>query len=244
MINYINLFGIKIPVYGLCLCFAMAICTLLAVIRAKKKDVFAVEVVVIMSFTAGISLLSGKLLFIFVTYPFGYIVDCISNFDFEFAKNSGIIFYGGLIGGIFGALYSSRIMNTSITKLEHIVVPLIPFGHAIGRIGCLLSGCCYGMEYSGPFAVKYQLADKTISCFPVQPLEALLDILIMIFLFNYTKKEREKFDTLSMYLVLYGIVRFVTEMFRGDSIRGFAFSLSTSQWISIVLILSVVVFKI
>lgn len=128
-----------------------------------------------------------------------------------------------------------RLLKIHMQKLEESVVPYIPLGHAIGRIGCLLAGCCHGFEYSGAFAVKNILFLEGGTCFPIQAVEALLNIPIMAVLLLYSKKERPKYSILSLYLLMYSVMRFFTEFFRGDEIRGGFWLLSTSQWISIAL---------
>ena len=99
-----------------------------------------------------------------------------------------------------------------------------------------MAGCCHGMEYEGALAVYYKNSLTNLppeqGYFPVQPLEAVLDVFICIYLLYYSRKERKKFDVLFTYLLLYAIMRMFTECFRGDSIRGIYFGLSTSQWIS------------
>ena len=121
---------------------------------------------------------------------------------------------------------------------ERSAIPYIPLGHAIGRIGCLLAGCCHGFEYYGPLAVKSEILADGKMYFPIQAVESVMNIIIMIILLLYRKKTDEKdvsgHGILILYLLLYSIMRFTNEFFRGDSVRGVRI-LSTSQWISVAL---------
>ena len=150
----------------------------------------------------------------------------------------GFVFYGGLIGGILGVFIYSKQFKISFKELLLILLPVVPLIHSIGRIGCLCAGCCYGMEYHGFGAITFHdslLAPNDVPLFPMQVVEAICNFIIFIVLLVTYKKFLGTYKTVGLYLVLYSIVRFTLEFFRGDLIRGIYFSLSTSQWISIVL---------
>ena len=150
----------------------------------------------------------------------------------------GFVFYGGLIGGILGVLVYSKQFKISFKELLLILLPVVPLIHGIGRIGCLCAGCCYGMEYHGFGAITFHnslLAPNDVPLFPMQIVEAICNFVIFIVLLLTYKKFLGTYKTVGLYLVLYSVVRFTLEFFRGDLIRGIYFSLSTSQWISIVL---------
>ncbi len=244
---FLNIFGLKFPSYGLSIVIAILLVCFFAYrsIRRDKSitnDDAPVEYLVAIVSICMISFLLGaKLLYIIVTYDFSEIAKSISEFDFSFMTGAGLVFYGGLIFGILGAFGAARCAKVDLLRLERHIVPFIPLGHAIGRIGCLLCGCCYGMEYNGIGAIYYKSSllalPSDVGFFPVQPLEAILDVGIMIFLLSYTKKERPRGNVLFMYLLLYSVIRFITEIFRGDAHRGIYAGLSTSQWISIALLL-------
>ena len=130
-----------------------------------------------------------------------------------------------------------RWQQLDIRKVEQCIIPVLPLGHAVGRLGCLFAGCCYGFEYTGPLAVKNLLISAEKTYFPIQLIEALLNLGIFIFLLWYTRKKRPTYHILCVYLYVYSILRFILEFFRGDLIRGVFLMLSTSQWISVVLFL-------
>lgn len=245
MYPFLNIFSISVPLYGLCMITGIFLVAFLAYWKGKPLGFPSENIVLIMACVLGGALIVGQLFYMIITYSISGLFEMISNGDFSFLKNSGIVFYGGLIGGIIGGLLGKKIIKTDLQTLELLFVPYVPLGHAIGRVGCFLAGCCYGMEYSGPLAVYYphSLAGVSpdVGYFPVQLLEAFLDILIFVALWKFCRKERKKFDIISMYLFLYSVMRFGTECLRGDSIRGVYFGISTSQWISIALITFVII---
>lgn len=67
----------------------------------------------------------------------------------------GLVFYGGLIGAFLGIFCYCKQYHLSYVSYMDVFAPLIPFVHGIGRIGCFCSGCCYGIEYHGPFAIQF-----------------------------------------------------------------------------------------
>lgn len=237
MYPYIEIFNRQIPTYGLCLLIAIIVVLILSTKTAKKYDYTFYDLLIVGGFSLLFALPSGSILYAIVTYDFKQIIDNIINGNFN--AFGGIVFYGAFIGGALGAMLGIHIAKLNVGTVEKIVVPYIPIGHAIGRIGCVLAGCCYGMEYSGPFAIYYSNSVAGISPeighFPVQPVEALLNIGVCLLLLLMKRKVNKRFELTSIYFILYGIIRFILEFLRGDEIRGVYFSLSTSQWIALAL---------
>lgn len=239
MCPYISILGRDIGTYGLCMLLGIALAAMLAMRRGTPKGLPWEDILIVGAFALGFGLLGGCVLFILVTYTPQQIFAFIHAGDFRFLS-SGIVFYGGLIGGIMGALIGIRVAGSTVRLVECSVVPFIPLGHAIGRVGCVMAGCCHGFEYDGPLALYYPHSVLGLSpdqgYFPVQPLESLINIGICIFLLWYEKKMRKTTDLLFAYLGLYAISRFGLEMLRGDMLRGIWNGLSTSQIISLSLL--------
>ncbi len=151
----------------------------------------------------------------------------------------GAVFYGGLIGAIFmGFLYLKR-KNVAVADYTDIATVGIPIFHFFGRIGCFLGGCCYGVESSMGFVYHYSPVEEAngVRRFPVQLTEAAINLLLFVLLIWLLKKKKAKGLLLNVYLFLYPVCRFILEYFRGDDYRGFIFKLSTSQFISVLLII-------
>lgn len=168
----------------------------------------------------------------------------------------GMVFYGGLIGGLAGGMLSLKKCKVDTMHYADVFAPTVPMFHCFGRVGCFLSGCCYGAE-SSLGIVLYNTGNPAldgIRRFPVQLVEAAFELIlsfVLILLYyrlgcKFTSKETgrkiKKGGLLAVYIILYGIARFLLEFLRGDLIRGIWFGLSTSQWISIVLVICSIVF--
>lgn len=248
MLPYISILERTVPTYGILgfIGITVAICFGIFYFSKfydiKKEDIFYAAMFAMIGIGIG-----AKLLYIITILP-----DLIQNFDILDWKTliprllqGGFVFYGGLIGGVCGLLVYSKVFKISFKKLCMILIPVVPIFHSIGRMGCLLAGCCYGMEYNGFGSITFynsELAPIGVPLFPIQIVESICNLIIfMIILITY-KKFKGTYKTIALYSILYSIVRFILEFFRGDTERGIII-LSTSQWISIVLfIVGIVLF--
>lgn len=154
----------------------------------------------------------------------------------------GAVFYGGLYGGLATGALAIKILRLDAKVYVGLFTPMIPLFHAFGRVGCFFAGCCYGIESDFGFAATENafVPDVVgVTRFPIQLLEAALNILLFVFLFLLYRRQQKKKSVLDgglfyLYLVIYGVIRFFDEFLRGDAKRGFLGPLSTSQWISII----------
>lgn len=242
MYPYIKVFSIHIPTYGLCVCLAVILCAVLSFKKAKKMMVDTNDLLIVFAVSIGVGMFGGNLLYNLVTYDIKTLWGIIISGQISLLQKTGTVFYGGLIGGAFAAIITSKLLKMQIGKLEMCVVPYIPLGHAIGRIGCLLAGCCYGFPYHGIFAVSTKLYPGGGAFFPIQCVEAIFNLLITGVLLLYAKRRRRDFSITSLYIILYSALRFFLEFFRGDDIRGNFYIFSTSQWISLILFLISLIF--
>lgn len=219
------------------------VCTLIGVFaagiftikKADKND--ELELTTVLLWSAPGVIVGGHLLFGITNFEKIILVilsgeNYISILDYF----SGNVFYGGLLGGILSALIYSKAVHIDYKRYVDNAALFIPLFHFFGRIGCFLSGCCYGKECSLGFVYKYSLVESAnnVRRFPIQLVEAggnMIIFLLLCYLFNNKRFEKE---LLSVYLIMYSILRFSTEFFRGDQYRGFLFSISTSQLISMI----------
>lgn len=167
-----------------------------------------------------------------------------SNFWF----GGGFVFYGGLVFGlIFISIYSIWLRKFPREYL-FLAIPALSISHGLGRIGCLLAGCCFGIKSELPWAIYLHGHYRH----PVQIYEAILLLVLGYFLLSKIIKRVKiiNFDlnalsiyTIFMYFTIYSIARYFLEGLRGDLVRGVSKSgFSTSQIISLVLILGSGVF--
>ena len=162
----------------------------------------------------------------------------------------GMVFYGGLIGGIVGIIIVALKKKKNFFEFGDLMAPCFCVAHAFGRIWCLLVGCCYGLAkgetsqfglctYDGACALRY--ADGTMRL-PAPLMEAIFLLLLCGVLVLIYRKEKHVGTVTGSYLVLYAVWRFIMEIFRGDvEERGHLGPFFTSQWISILILIAGVV---
>lgn len=246
--------GIKIgpafiPWYGLFIVIGIMAGMLLGYILIRRTKLRYDDFIQAACF-AGLGAMAGaKILYFIVSWP---------NIDFSKITDpdylgqlmgGGFVFYGGLLGGILGLVLCGKLLHIPIADLARETIPVIPLAHGLGRIGCALAGCCYGIPYDGPGAVVYEEAAAAplhTPLFPVQAVEAAGEFLIAFLLCVYIfrcRKQKKKARSAELYLVMYAVLRFFLEYVRyDDSERGIFMGMSTSQWISTAVILAEIVF--
>ena len=240
MLPYLHIFGIEIPMYGLMMAVGFLTVSVIAYFRTKKRGLQGENLIIIAAMILLGALLGGKLMYTLVTWSPAEIRYLMSQGEWDLLLGGGIVFYGGLIGGIIGAIIGSLIARDDLRNYMDIIIPVMPLGHAIGRIGCLCAGCCYGRPTDSAIGIVYPEniggAPVGVSLLPVPLFEAAANLVIFAILMYVSHKTVSKYLTTFLYCILYGITRFILEFFRYDSIRGIAGGLSTSQWISLGLI--------
>lgn len=237
MYPFFHVFGKEIPTYGLCMLVGIAIAFLIAYLDVRKRKLNLYNLIIIATCALFTGLIGARVLFLFVSAEGGIkgVIDRVLQGDFTDITQGGLVFYGGLIGGVAGTLIGKKIacVKKEFSGYCSAAILALPIGHACGRVGCHLAGCCYGAPYDGRFAVTFPGVPEPR--FPVQLTEAGLNVVLFLILLGLSMLKRPGYFMVYAYLVLYAIERFSLEFLRGDEIRGIANGLSTSQWISIVL---------
>lgn len=250
MYPVLNIFGCEIRSYT-ALCFVgLAVCVVFAVYAAGKRNILRTYLLPVMLITLCGVIVGGHLLF-FCVKLLNIITEAsvYRNIGFRGALYTSLVSCGGQVfyGGLAGAL-AVFLLGIKLSKPEDPGSMLdtytccIPLFHLFGRLGCFLGGCCYGIECSIGILVTSNdnvPSVNGVTRFPVQLLEALLNAAIFAILFTFFKKRRYEGKLIYMYLASYAFIRFFTEFLRGDSARGVYFHLSTSQWISLGIIVFV-----
>ena len=159
----------------------------------------------------------------------------------------GFVVYGGIIGGILTGYIYSRVKKVSFIKYFDLIMPSIALAQAFGRIGCFLSGCCYGCETSSWCGVVFNnspFAPIGVRVIPTQLISSAANFLHFFVLIWFAKRAKSDGQVGGLYLIFYSIGRFLIEILRNDP-RGEIGFLSTSQFISIfTLILGIALFVI
>lgn len=145
----------------------------------------------------------------------------------------GLVYYGGFFAVLIFAFLYCKYKKINIVKLMDVFAPALALGHAFGRIGCFFSGCCYGKNTDCFLAVSQK--------HPTQLYEAFGNLIIFFILHNLLKKSHKDGYIFVLYIVMYSVLRFAVEFFRGDDRGVFIFGLSPAQNISIIVFVVAIV---
>lgn len=226
--------------YGVLLAAAYLSALQLAVVRARRIGLDGSRVMDLGIYLIIAALVGAKLMLVVV--DFDYYVS--QPAELLSLVRAGGVFYGGLIVAVAVGLWLVRRYALPMWTTADLFAPGIALGHVIGRLGCLLAGCCYGrptdvawaITFTDPVAAANVGTPLGIPLHPTQLYDAGAELLIMIGLLATERKGRPFAGrTFWLYILLYGISRFIVEIYRGDE-RGALMGLSTSQFISVLAI--------
>ena len=235
--NSVNfqIFGIPAYFFGAFTGFVITTSAYIVLMSSKRYDI-SQSMKILMFSLLGLAL--GAKIFGFLTGIYRNIGNG-EKVTLETMLDTGIVFYGGLFGLLIVYMLCLHSKRCCLDKYAvDVLAVCIPLFHSIARIGCFLSGCCFGKIYEGVLSINYITIingniDKHMR-FPVQLIEALFEFLFFLYLLNLLNSngwKRKKI--LIRYLIFYSIFRFMFEYLRGDIRRGLIYGISFSQCISV-----------
>ena len=118
---------------------------------------------------------------------------------------------------VLSGLIIFLITKTDPKKLFAILLFSVPLIYAIGKLGCFLNGCCYGIDYNGPMGVIYsnsKHAPTGISLFPVQLTESIVNLIIFIIATIIYHKKKDIRNTLPFIVLACSTVKFLLDFLR------------------------------
>jgi phosphatidylglycerol---prolipoprotein diacylglyceryl transferase len=145
----------------------------------------------------------------------------------------GLIFYGGFLGAVAAALIFAHVRRQNIGPFCDFAITALPLGQAIGRIGCLLNGCCYG----APSSLPWSIMEEGVQRHPTQIYEALYCLVVYFILMAFYRQRPRPGRVVALYLILYPLGRFALEFLRGDErIRWLGFTAAQDLSLAMILI--------
>jgi phosphatidylglycerol:prolipoprotein diacylglycerol transferase len=249
-----------LPAYFTLLTIGFGMAMLLTVREARKLDLDPQEVLDINLYMVIFGILGSRVLHIFADGHFmDYVNLCVDPMKVpaidalvsrcNSAKECGFIMASGY------CIYYTRKHKIPTMKIGDLAAPGIMLGLFFGRMGCYLNGCCHGKETasfvgtrfpmgSGPWRQQYeahliQVYERMRPVHPTQLYESIGCLLLFAILYFYVRPRRRHFgQVFGWMMILYGVLRSLCEIFRDDE-RGVLWGwLSTSQMISVPLLIA------
>lgn len=225
------------PSYGLLVALAFAVGTYVTYRLALRVGLPGGRIMDLAVYCALIGMLGAKLFMFLFDWQY-YAQNPGEIFTLSTLRAAGV-FQGGFLLSFAFAFWFMRQHQLPALKTADIFTPGLALGHAIGRIGCLAAGCCFGEPTNLPWAVTYTdpHADGpplNVPLHPSQLYEAAGNVVIFLLLLSLTRKPWRPGTLLGIYLVTYSLLRFAVEFSRKhlqDLPFGLPFSLT--QWISL-----------
>ena len=253
MYPVIHFLGRELGSYGLCAGVGALLAGLFLCLVARKRKQGTDDINIVLMLVIGVGVLVGShVLYALVTLPAviraffrGYtITSFMSVVEVVATLFGGAVFYGGLGGGGLAALLYVNKKKLDRTAYADMLAPAIPLFHTFGRIGCFLGGCCYGIESEFGFMYTINPIEQAngVVRFPVQLVEAGFNLVLFLVLAFLLHKGLLRGRLLLVYLLSYAPARFILEFLRGDTYRGLWWGLSTSQWISLFIVVGCLAF--
>ncbi len=189
------------------------------------------------------------LIVIVAGYIVGHVHSVLTDPGVTLWSGLGFTFYASALGGAAAAWPACRYLRLSYLEMADATAPSIALAHGVGRIGCFLYGCCYGIESphglcfareSAPFIEQVssgkidRTAERSLPVLPTQLVESGYELALTAVLVLLVRKKLRRGTAGLVYLAAYGPLRVIVERFRGDPNRGEILGLSTSTFLGLV----------
>lgn len=209
--------------YGLLVATGFFVALLMAVKIGKTREGIPPQRVMDMGFIIILSAIVGsRVMYVFMNIPYyrSHPADVFKIWE------GGLVFSGGVIAVLLTIPWYVRRHHLSFWKICDLWAPAVAVGQAIGRIGCLMAGCCYGkpthLKWGIVFTHPHSLAPRDVALHPTQIYSSISGFIIFfILLLIYSQKKFEG-QVFLWFLILHSTARLAIERFRGDD-RGMLF---------------------
>lgn len=236
----ISIFEIRLSTYYVFIFLAMFAFIVNMKYLIIKNNIKYFEFSYYISFIFVSGFLGSKLFYLIEDFKFSYALQKITNF-----KN-GYVLYGGLLCVFICSFFYAKYKKLDILLLlDHNAIALC-LSISIGKVACLTSGCCYGIPtnldsiglvYTNALCIAYP---KNEPLFPIQIIDSLFALILFVFFLGIKLRNKIRNGLVFfLFCLLYPTYRFFSEIYRGDTSRGFIFNgqLSLSQLYSILILL-------
>ena len=156
--------------------------------------------------------LGARVAFIVQELPY-YLQHKDELFSLQF---QGLTSFGGLIFGAGAFAFFAWRQKRSLLDVFDLIAPSALIGHAFGRIGCLLNGCCYGVVTNGNFGVH--IDNTNVLHVPAQAYDSLMAFAAAGVLLWSERRGLQRGQSFAMFLILYGLTRFIYEFWRAGTV--------------------------
>jgi phosphatidylglycerol:prolipoprotein diacylglycerol transferase len=228
----LNIGALEIRWYGVLVVLAVIAVIALSLVEARRRGI-SQDIVWDAALWAVIGgIIGARLLHIIDRWQYYlYHPEQLLNF-------AGLAIWGAVLGGLIAILIFCLVKKISFWLLGDIAAPGAILGQTIGRVGCLVNGCCYGLTCDLPIAVIYSnpnsYAPIGVPIYPTQLFHIIWDLAGFVVLWLLRKKLRPEGTLFLLWLIFFGTGDFVIRFFRES--EPFLFNLPQAQVIDILMV--------
>lgn len=227
--------------YGLMYLVGFITFLLLGKLRAREpwRDMSSQDVDDLLFYGMIGTIIGGRLGHVFFYGPLPYYL--ANPLEIFAVWKGGMASHGGIIGVIVAMAVFAKMRGKSFVRVADFVVPLVPLGLGAGRIGNFINGELWGRvaDPSLPWAVVFPQSGNALPRHPSQIYQFLLEgVLLWAILWIYSRKPRAVGTAASLFLIFYGLLRIIGEIFREpEALYGYMpLGMSAGQWLSVPMI--------
>lgn len=210
-------FGFAIYSYSFVMIMSFVLSMLLALHLAKKRGPVDPDYIQELAMWAIIWGLVGSRLGWVLQNPELYLKAPLQMFNL---REGGMTILGGIIVPTAALAFTCHRRRIDVRNVLDLFAAPLLLGMAIGRLGCVLHGCCYGdaCDANFPLALTYPAGPQMPlgPRYPAQIFEAVADLALMAFLIWYLPRIKFAGQAFWAAVAGYGIIRFSNEFVRAD----------------------------
>lgn len=176
------------------------IVNVIVVLIISRKFKYTVDELVSMLVIDNIGIIGGGILYTYI-----------------FSKGFGFSSLGGVIGGLIMLYLYSLLVKKDYKYMLILFMPSIPLMYAIGKIGCFVAGCCYGIPYDGIGHIVYHSSEVALlntNLFPIQIVETIIFLIIFIYIISRYYKNKFSIKLIMIEIIVCGIAKFLLDFLR------------------------------
>lgn len=230
--------GLEIHSFGFFYAIAFIIGIFSTIYYAKKEGIEA-QAILDLALYVMLACIIGPRLF-YVLGDWNYFIN--NPIEIIMVQHGGMVFVGGLVFSLATIFIFAKIKKIALLKLFDAIAPGVAFGYAIGRIGCLLNGCCFGLPTTLPWGIIFPAGSLASlyckageSLHPTQIYAAASMFLVFLFLAWLYKRKRFDGQIMAWWAILYALYRFLVEFLRYSPVHWL--NLTPTQWLILPLLI-------
>ena len=138
-------------------------------------------------------------------------------YTYIFSKELGFSSLGGVMGGLIMLYLYSLLVKKDYKYMLILFMPSIPLMYAIGKIGCFVAGCCYGIPYDGIGHIVYHSSEVALlntNLFPIQIVETIIFLIIFIYVISRYYMNKFSIKLIMIEIIICGISKFLLDFLR------------------------------